>query len=709
MLSSRPVMKAMLLAAGIGERMLPLTKLLPKPAIPVLGRPIAMLVLHRLALEGISSAVVNLHHHPDKMRSLLGEGTNVGLPRIFYSHEETIQGTGGGVRRAAEFLRGDETILVRNSDFLADIDLREVTAAHLAGGCTITLVLAPHRPGYTPVEVDDKGRVLSFGGRPPADPARVAGRYLFTGFQLMEPEVLDWIPADRPSDLVRDLYIRLAGEGQICSYIHNRFWWEFGSPAEYLERVHRPARDERPGARAGGEDGPGGADRGGDRGARRRSRFPLGRRATRESRPGARLPGRRRIAHRGLGGDARGVIGPGVELTRAIVAPATEIPAGMRIENALVCPDPDPNAALPPHTERVGELLLRSLAERASRAEHGVDACPARPSSIPRLALSGRVARADGGRRVDAPLFSCLRAVGGDLRRHGLRRAVPGRPRRRPAGPRVRRGRTPGGPRSRGRSRRGLLGPRGSGRPHAGGRPRRRLPFSRRRLPGVARTLPRRHRSRRGDRNPGHGGPLRIGSGRGPALDPQRFRFEMDFFVENYLGRLLGVAPPAGLREALHDLAERAASGRRVFCHRDFHSRNLMIRPDGRLAMVDIQDARWGPDGYDLASLLRDAYVDDPDPLIEEMVERFHATVPGLGSASEFRGRFDVVATQRMVKALGTFGFQIAALGRTRYRSAIPRTLARLSASMPAVEGCAALHRMLDDLGLFIPPSANEA
>jgi len=195
----------------------------------------------------------------------------------------------------------------------------------------------------------------------------------------------------------------------------------------------------------------------------------------------------------------------------------------------------------------------------------------------------------------------------------------------------------------------------------------------------------------------------------GPALDPQRFRFEMDFFVENYLGRLLGVAPPAGLREALHDLAERAASGRRVFCHRDFHSRNLMIRPDGRLAMVDIQDARWGPDGYDLASLLRDAYVDDPDPLLEEMVERFHATVPGLGSASEFRGRFDVVATQRMVKALGTFGFQIAALGRTRYRSAIPRTLARLSASMPAVEGCAALHRMLDDLGLFVPPSANEA
>jgi hypothetical protein len=200
---------------------------------------------------------------------------------------------------------------------------------------------------------------------------------------------------------------------------------------------------------------------------------------------------------------------------------------------------------------------------------------------------------------------------------------------------------------------------------------------------------------------------LRSDRAAGPALDSERLRFEMDFFVANYVGRFLGLAPPAVLKKELHDLADRAASERRVLCHRDFHSRNLIVRRDGSLSMVDIQDARWGPDSYDLASLARDAYADDPDPWIEEMIERYHAAVPGLGSLSEFRVRFDVVATQRMVKALGTFGYQVASLGRARYRSAIPRTLARLSASMRAAEGCLAIHRIFSDLGLFSPPSAD--
>jgi NDP-sugar pyrophosphorylase family protein len=358
-------MKAMLLAAGIGERMLPLTKLLPKPAIPVLGRPLAVLVLHRLALEGISSAVVNLHHQPNALKALLGDGKDAGLPRIFYSHEESIQGTGGGVRQAAEHLRGDETILVRNSDFLADIDLRAVTAAHLAGGCTITVVLAPHRAGYTPVDVDEKGRVLSFGGRPPVDPGQVAGRYLFTGFQLIEPEVLDWIPADRPSDLVRDLYIRLAGLGQICAYIHDRFWWEFGSPADYLEgSLALLGMSDQDRVRIGKTDP---VERIGD------ARVALG--AGADFHSGVELRGRVALGLASLVAEGSRVedsvvmpeawVGPGVEMIRAIVAPGAEIPAGMRIENALVCPDPDPGAPLPPDTERVGGLLLRRLMERA--------------------------------------------------------------------------------------------------------------------------------------------------------------------------------------------------------------------------------------------------------------------------------------------------------------------------------------------------------
>ncbi len=167
----------------------------------------------------------------------------------------------------------------------------------------------------------------------------------------------------------------------------------------------------------------------------------------------------------------------------------------------------------------------------------------------------------------------------------------------------------------------------------------------------------------------------------GPALDAARFRFEMDFFVEHYVQGLRGVvAPPPGLAPALHALADAAAnSSPHVFCHRDFHSRNLMIREDGSLAMVDIQDARWGPDAYDLASLLRDAYIDLPETLVDTMIARYRSSLRDPRAADGFRDRFDLVSAQRMVKALGTFAYQAVALGKRRYLAAIPRTLERLN------------------------------
>lgn len=361
-------MKAMLLAAGVGERMLPLTRLLPKPAIPVLGRPMAVQILNRMALDGISTAVVNLHHQPEKMKALLGDGHDLGLSRLHYSYEETILGTAGGVRNAAPFLRGGETILVRNSDFLADIDLSEVTAAHLASGCAVTLVLSPSRPGYPVIEVDRAGHVLSLGGKPPADPHKVAGEYLFAGLQLMEEEVLDRIPPDHPRDLVRDLYYSLARSGQIASYVHRGFWWEFGSPLDYLEgslllidlenedrlRVAKTDPVERLGD-ASVAAGPGAEFHAG---VSLRGRIALGFASL--------------VAEGTLLEDSvvmpEAWIGPGSELRRTIVAPGTEVPAGFEIQNALLCPDTDPHLPLPPETERTGGLLVRRLTRRTQGA-----------------------------------------------------------------------------------------------------------------------------------------------------------------------------------------------------------------------------------------------------------------------------------------------------------------------------------------------------
>ena len=188
----------------------------------------------------------------------------------------------------------------------------------------------------------------------------------------------------------------------------------------------------------------------------------------------------------------------------------------------------------------------------------------------------------------------------------------------------------------------------------------------------------------------------------GPALDAERLSFEMRFFCEHFVcGWLRSPAPPAATVSLLEELAIEVASHPRVMCHRDYHSRNLMVRGNGSLAMVDIQDARWGPDTYDIASLLRDAYVDLDDRSVESLFHRYIAAMPGRHDEQAAVRRFHLASTQRMIKALGTFGYQITRLGRTRYSDAIPRTLQRLDRTLPAHTETQEIHAALRSSGVF--------
>jgi aminoglycoside/choline kinase family phosphotransferase len=172
----------------------------------------------------------------------------------------------------------------------------------------------------------------------------------------------------------------------------------------------------------------------------------------------------------------------------------------------------------------------------------------------------------------------------------------------------------------------------------------------------------------------------RSGRSRSPALDQARFRFEMGYFLDHYYVGFLG-NPDADthiqpLKAFVMELADQAAAVQpTVLCHRDFHSRNLVVSRTGRLAMVDIQDGRRGPLGYDLASLLWDAYVDLDAGLRQEMIALFREKT---GQGSSFETSLRTLGLQRTLKALGTFGFQISVMGRDRYRSAIPRTLVNI-------------------------------
>ena len=161
------------------------------------------------------------------------------------------------------------------------------------------------------------------------------------------------------------------------------------------------------------------------------------------------------------------------------------------------------------------------------------------------------------------------------------------------------------------------------------------------------------------------------------AFDVEKLTWELDFFVkhfmEGYRGAALSPADRSALAAEWSAIVGELASEPRVLCHRDYHSRNLMLN-DGSLYIIDFQDARMGPDTYDLASLLRDSYVDITDRDLDDLIAYFLALKGGTGDES-FRPRFDLMALQRNLKALGTFGYQTAVRRNPVYIQYIPRTL----------------------------------
>ena len=167
------------------------------------------------------------------------------------------------------------------------------------------------------------------------------------------------------------------------------------------------------------------------------------------------------------------------------------------------------------------------------------------------------------------------------------------------------------------------------------------------------------------------------------AFDVEKLVWELAFFAKHYLGthrhaRLLPAVRTA-LDEEFHTLAGELASERRVLCHRDYHSRNLMLH-DSTLYVIDFQDARLGPNTYDLVSLLRDCYVSLDSSFVAEMVAYYHERVGSSTNPNDPRylERFDRMSVQRHLKALGTFGYQAAVIGNRSYLDDMPRTLGYL-------------------------------
>jgi aminoglycoside/choline kinase family phosphotransferase len=188
----------------------------------------------------------------------------------------------------------------------------------------------------------------------------------------------------------------------------------------------------------------------------------------------------------------------------------------------------------------------------------------------------------------------------------------------------------------------------------------------------------------------------------GIAFDREKLGWELNFFVKHFLEAYRGVSISTSVRQALDEewaaINGELADEPRVLCHRDYHSRNLMLH-NRRLYVIDFQDARMGPDTYDLASLLRDSYVDFSEERVDELIHVFlklrGEKAATAAAAAEFRRRFDLMSIQRNLKALGTFGHQTTSRNNPVYIQYIPRTLSYVRTNLERYPRFARLREIL--------------
>ena len=227
-------MKAMILAAGYGERLWPLTADRGKPALPVLGKPLVGYVAEYLAHNGVNEAVVNLHHAPDSVRTALGDGSSFGL-HLEYVFEPVILGTSGGLDNARERFQ-DDTFVVINGKIITDIDLRDAIETHRLTNALATLVLKRNvdYERFSIVETRD-GLIERFAGMPKA-PNYGEPPLMFTGIHILEPRIFEYIPRGVFSDSVIDVYPKAMAAGErIAAHVGEGMWYELSTLQRYLD------------------------------------------------------------------------------------------------------------------------------------------------------------------------------------------------------------------------------------------------------------------------------------------------------------------------------------------------------------------------------------------------------------------------------------------------------------------------------------------
>jgi mannose-1-phosphate guanylyltransferase len=244
-------MKALILAGGFGTRLRPLTYTRPKHLLPIANRPHIEHVLDMLLASNVSEAVLLTSYLADAFAAVVNSASERGM-KLEVAHEVEPLDTAGALKNAADLV-GDEAFLAFNGDILTDIDLRSVVEEHIARKAEGTIVLTPVEDpsAYGVVPTDGDGRVLGFIEKP--SPNEAPTNMINAGIYVLEPSVLERIPAGRRYNAERELFPELAAAGRLFAVATNAYWMDIGTPEKYLQ-ANLDALSGRFKTRAGGAE-----------------------------------------------------------------------------------------------------------------------------------------------------------------------------------------------------------------------------------------------------------------------------------------------------------------------------------------------------------------------------------------------------------------------------------------------------------------------
>lgn len=229
-------MIAVVMAGGLGTRLHPLTCSLPKPMIPLFGRPLLFYIMQKLKQNGFKRAVLTLHYYPEMIMHYFGNGEGQGL-QLAYAVEPQPLGTAGSVRHAVQGL--GETVVVLSGDLLFDFNLIPALGFHRQRGALATILLVQHHDprGFGIAALNDHGRVIRYCEKP-AGPAEVFSNLINTGIYILEPQVLELIPPQKSFDFSRDLFPLLLRLGMpLYGFLVQGSWNDLGT-LEVYRQVH---------------------------------------------------------------------------------------------------------------------------------------------------------------------------------------------------------------------------------------------------------------------------------------------------------------------------------------------------------------------------------------------------------------------------------------------------------------------------------------